>query len=133
MVLVLYTLHALSPTLIWHCNLLAQLLAQFHADKQRTLAFKQLSYMQAIHETGARLTHDVKNLLQSLNAYARPVPRRAPCRRRLIRPCCGASCRRSANAWRKPFQNSVHHRIFQPCVQSLPRTGGGNSGKDWRH
>jgi hypothetical protein len=68
MVLVLYTLHALSPTLIWHCNLLAQLLAQFHADKQRALALKQLSYMQAIHETGARLTHDVKNLLQSLNA-----------------------------------------------------------------
>ena len=68
MVLVLYTLHALSPTLIWHCNLLAQLLAQFHADKQRTLAFKQLSYMQAIHETGVRLIHDVKNLLQSLNA-----------------------------------------------------------------
>ena len=68
MVLVLYTQHALSPTLIWHYNLLAQLLAQFHADKLRALALKQLSYMQAIHETGARLTHDVKNLLQSLNA-----------------------------------------------------------------
>lgn len=67
MVLVLYTLHAPSPTLIWHYNLLAQLLAQFHADKQRAQALKQLSYMQAIHETGARLTHDVKNLLQSLN------------------------------------------------------------------
>ena len=68
MVLVLYTQHNLSPTLIWHYNLLAQLLAQFHADKLRALALKQLSYMQAIHETGARLTHDVKNLLQSLNA-----------------------------------------------------------------
>jgi signal transduction histidine kinase len=68
MVLVLYTRHSLSPALVWHCNLLAQLLAQFHADKQRTRVLKQLSYMQAIHETGARLTHDVKNLLQSLNA-----------------------------------------------------------------
>ena len=68
MMLVFYTVHALSPTLIWHCNLLAQLLAEFHADKQRALALKQLSYMQAVHETGARLTHDVKNLLQSLNA-----------------------------------------------------------------
>lgn len=67
MVLVLYTLHAPSPTLIWHYNLLAQLLGQFHADKQRALALKQLSYLRAIHETGARLTHDVKNLLQSLN------------------------------------------------------------------
>jgi hypothetical protein len=68
MVLVLYTQHTLSPTLIWHFNLLAQFLAQLHADKQRALALKQLSYMQAVHETGARLTHDVKNLLQSLNA-----------------------------------------------------------------
>ncbi len=68
LVLVLFTLNTLSPTLLWHCNLLAQLLAQFHADKQRALALKQLTYMQAIHETGARLTHDVKNLLQSLNA-----------------------------------------------------------------
>jgi len=68
MVLVLYTLQSLSPTLQWHFNLLAQFLAQLYADKQRALALKQLSYMQAIHETGARLTHDVKNLLQSLNA-----------------------------------------------------------------
>lgn len=68
MVLVLYTMHALSPTLIWHFNLLAQFLAQLHADKQRALTLKHLSYMQAVHETGARLTHDVKNLLQSLNA-----------------------------------------------------------------
>jgi hypothetical protein len=68
MVLVLYTQHNLSPTLIWHFNLLAQFLAQLYADKQRALALKQLSYMQAVHETGARLTHDVKNLLQSLNA-----------------------------------------------------------------
>jgi signal transduction histidine kinase len=68
MTLVLYTRHSLSPTLVWHFNLLARLLAEFHADKRRALALKQLSYMQAIHETGARLTHDVKNLLQSLNA-----------------------------------------------------------------
>lgn len=68
MVLVLYTQHTLSPTLIWHFNLLAQYLAQLHADKQRAQALKQLSYMQAVHETGARLTHDMKNLLQSLNA-----------------------------------------------------------------
>jgi signal transduction histidine kinase len=44
------------------------MIAQFYGDKQRARALKQLSYMQAVHETGARLTHDVKNLLQSLNA-----------------------------------------------------------------
>lgn len=68
LVIVLYTQHALSPTLVWHFNLLAQFLAQLHADKQRALALKQISYMQAVYETGARLTHDMKNLLQSLNA-----------------------------------------------------------------
>jgi hypothetical protein len=52
MVLVLYTLHAPSPTLIWHYNLLAQLLAQFHADKQRALALKQLSYMRRSTKPG---------------------------------------------------------------------------------
>lgn len=68
MTLVLFTRHPLSPTLVWHFNLLARLLAEFYADKRRARALKQLSYVQAIHETGARLTHDVKNLLQSLNA-----------------------------------------------------------------
>ena len=66
--LVFYTRHALSPAVTWHLNLLAQMVAQFFGDKQRALALKQLSYMQAVHETGARVTHDVKNLLQSLNA-----------------------------------------------------------------
>lgn len=71
--LVLFTRQALSPTLLWHFNLMTQLLAEFHADKQRALSLKELSYMQAIHETGARLTHDVKNLLQSLNALCAAI------------------------------------------------------------
>lgn len=58
--------HALSPSLVWHFDLLAQLLAEFHQNKQRARALRQLSYLQAIHETGARLTHDIKNLLQAL-------------------------------------------------------------------
>ena len=69
----LFTQHPLSPTLIWHFNLLAQLLAEFYADKQRARALKHLSYLQAVHETGARLTHDVKNLLQSLNTLCAAV------------------------------------------------------------
>jgi len=71
--LVLFTQQTLSPTLLWHFNLMTQLLAEFHADKQRALSLKDLSYMQAIHETGARLTHDVKNLLQSLNALCAAI------------------------------------------------------------
>lgn len=69
--LTMYTRYPLAPSLVWHINLLAQILAEFHADKQRAQQLKDLSYLQAIHETGARLTHDVKNLLQSLQTLCR--------------------------------------------------------------
>lgn len=53
---------------MFHFSLPARLLLKFYNDKKRDVALKQLSYMQAIHETGARLTHDIKNILQALNA-----------------------------------------------------------------
>jgi signal transduction histidine kinase len=62
----IFTRYPLSPSLTWHFNLLAQLLAEFRADKLRARQLKRLTYVEAIHETGARLTHDVKNLLQTL-------------------------------------------------------------------
>jgi signal transduction histidine kinase len=62
----IHTRYPLSPSLAWHFNLLAQLIAEFRADKQRAGQLKRLTYVEAIHETGARLTHDIKNLLQSL-------------------------------------------------------------------
>lgn len=66
LVVSIYTRYPLSPSLTWHFSLLAQLLAEFRADKLRAKELKRLSYIEAVHETGARLTHDVKNLLQSL-------------------------------------------------------------------
>jgi len=63
----IYTRYPLGPSLVWHFDLLAQLLGEFFEAKQRGQELQQLSYVKAIHETGARLTHDVKNLLQSLN------------------------------------------------------------------
>ncbi|MDP1605178.1 MAG: hypothetical protein Q8L93_00780 [Rhodocyclaceae bacterium] len=56
-----------SPSLLWHYDLAARLLAEFHLGKWRARELQRLSYVEAIHETGARLTHDVKNLLQSLD------------------------------------------------------------------
>jgi C4-dicarboxylate-specific signal transduction histidine kinase len=47
---------------------LAQVIGEFYEGKRREQAMKQNAYMQAVHETGARLTHDIKNLLQSLFA-----------------------------------------------------------------
>lgn len=62
-----YSRHALSPSLIWHFHLLGQLLGEFYIAKLREMKLQQQTYVQAVHETGARMTHDVKNLLQSLN------------------------------------------------------------------
>jgi signal transduction histidine kinase len=58
----------LSPALFLHVRLLAQVIAEFYEGKRREQVLKQNAYMQAVHETGARLTHDIKNLLQSLYA-----------------------------------------------------------------
>jgi signal transduction histidine kinase len=56
-----------SPTLLWHYDLAIRLLAEYYLGKWRAQELKRLSYIEAIHETGARLTHDVKNLLQTLD------------------------------------------------------------------
>ena len=63
----LYTRYRLSPALVWHFRLLTQLVAEYHLAKLRERELEQVSYLRAVYETGARLTHDVKNLLQSLN------------------------------------------------------------------
>jgi signal transduction histidine kinase len=65
--LTIYSRYRTSPALQWHMHLLGQLLGEFYAAKLREQSLRQASYLQAVHETGARLTHDVKNLLQSLN------------------------------------------------------------------
>ena len=63
----IYSRYRLSPTLQWHLRLLGQLLGEFYVAKLREEKLRQASYLQAVHETGARTTHDIKNLLQSLN------------------------------------------------------------------
>lgn len=65
--LVIFSRYRTSPALHWHLHLLGQLLGEFYMAKQREQKLRQQSYLQAVHETGARVTHDVKNLLQSLN------------------------------------------------------------------
>ena len=56
----------LTPALALHVRLLSQLLGYFYAAKVREQTLREQAYSQAIHDTGARLTHDVKNILQSL-------------------------------------------------------------------
>ena len=65
--LTIYSRYRTSPALHGHLRLLGQLLGAFYLAKLRERELRQASYMQAVHQTGARVTHDVKNLLQSLN------------------------------------------------------------------
>ena len=65
------TMHTGSPVggaLYLHCQLLVQLIANFHVAKVREVELTKQTHLQAIYETGARVTHDIKNLLQSLQA-----------------------------------------------------------------
>lgn len=65
----------LSPALNLHMRLLAQVVGEFYEGKRRERALTQHAYLQAVHETGALLTHDVKNLLQSLYALTSMAPK----------------------------------------------------------
>jgi signal transduction histidine kinase len=65
--LAIYSRYRLGPALRWHLHLLGQLLGEFYVAKLREEKLREASYLQAVHETGARTTHDIKNLLQSLN------------------------------------------------------------------
>ena len=64
----IYTRWSLSPAVLLHLKLLTQMVGHFYEAKRREQAQRQSAYTQAIYETGARLTHDVKNLLQSLRS-----------------------------------------------------------------
>lgn len=68
--------HFPSPALHWHVEWLLRLAVEFYLVKRQSLQLQRLGYVRAIYETGARVTHDVKNLLQSLQAlcYAATQP-----------------------------------------------------------
>jgi signal transduction histidine kinase len=76
--LTVHTRWAVSPALLLHLNLLAQMVGHFYEAKQREQAQRQSAYTHAIYETGARLTHDVKNLLQSLKALCSAAANTSP-------------------------------------------------------
>ena len=62
----LYTRWQISPALYVHVKLLMQIMGEFYEAKRREETLRQNAYMQAFYETGSRLTHDIKNILQSV-------------------------------------------------------------------
>ncbi|HYD56473.1 MAG TPA: ATP-binding protein [Burkholderiales bacterium] len=103
--LCIYSRYRMSPALHWHLHLLALLLAEFYVAKQREQELQRGSYLQAVHETGARMTHDIKNLLQSLSvltsAAAREENRDSPELRALLRRQLPAITQRLAETLEK--------------------------------
>jgi signal transduction histidine kinase len=74
----IYTRWSLSPAILLHLKLLTQMVGHFYDAKRREQIQRQSAYTQAIYETGARLTHDVKNLLQSLRSLCAAVETSGP-------------------------------------------------------
>lgn len=66
--LTLFSRQAISPTVMLHVRLLTQLLGHFYQAKRREQHLREITRLQTVYETGARLTHDLKNMLQSLFA-----------------------------------------------------------------
>ena len=74
--LTVYFRHSPSPALRWHVEWLLRLAIEFYLVKRQSQQLQRMGYARAIYETGARVTHDVKNLLQSLQVlcYAAAQP-----------------------------------------------------------
>ncbi len=62
----LHTRWQISPALYVHIKLLTQIMGEFYEAKRREETLRQNAYMQAFYESGSRLTHDIKNILQSV-------------------------------------------------------------------
>ncbi len=66
----LYSRWKFSPSMYLHIKLLTQILGEFYEAKRREEIITQNTYIQSLYETGARLTHDIKNILQSMGALS---------------------------------------------------------------
>lgn len=66
--LIIYTEVRISGALLLHCNLLIQLIEYLYEAKVNEQELARQAHLQAVYETGARITHDIKNLLQSMHS-----------------------------------------------------------------
>lgn len=71
--LTLYSRWQFSPSMYLHVQLLTQILGEFYEAKRREETISKNTYMQTLYETGSRLTHDIKNILQSIGTLSTAV------------------------------------------------------------
>jgi signal transduction histidine kinase len=61
----LYTYNSVGPALLLHTKLLLSVLTFYYNAKLQEQQLIKQAHLRAIYETGSKLTHDVKNILQS--------------------------------------------------------------------
>ncbi len=85
----LHSRRPMGATLMLHARLLVQMISHFYRAKEREAALEHQAHLRAVYETGARMTHDIKNLLQALQtitgALSTPGKRDAEALNRLVK------------------------------------------------
>ncbi len=61
----LYAYNPIGPALMLHTKLLLSVLTFYHRAKLQEQQLIKQAHLRAIYETGSKLTHDIKNILQS--------------------------------------------------------------------
>lgn len=62
----LYSIIPMGSALKIHAQLLMYLMSYFYTSKLREISLKNQTHLKAVYETGSKLTHDIKNILQAL-------------------------------------------------------------------
>ncbi len=69
----LYVSSPIGPALLLHSKLLLSVLTFYYRAKVQERQLTKQAHLRAIYETGSKLTHDVKNILQSTKALTQAV------------------------------------------------------------
>ncbi|MDH5710409.1 MAG: ATP-binding protein [Gammaproteobacteria bacterium] len=69
----LYAYNPIGPALLLHTKLLLAVLSFYYRAKTQEQQLIKQAHLRAIYETGAKLTHDVKNILQSTQTMTQIV------------------------------------------------------------
>ncbi len=71
--LIIHTHTPVGPALAFHSKLLLSVLTFYYRAKRQEQQIIKQAHMQAIHETGSKITHDVKNILQSTKTMSQII------------------------------------------------------------
>jgi len=71
--LILYAYSPVGPALLLHTKLLLSVLMFYYKAKIQERQLTKQAHLRAIYETGSKLTHDIKNILQSTKTLTQAV------------------------------------------------------------